>query len=81
MKTFTFEPYRGMKPDNHETMDAMLRIRFRQNLTSLRDAEKTLALYLLGIMSGTVAAMYDLGSPMAWQYQKAMYKARAILGL
>jgi len=76
MKTFKFEPYRGMKPSNHETMDALLRMRFRQYLRGLKHTDK--APYLIGIMAGTVSAMYDLGSPMAWQYRKALYKVERI---
>lgn len=72
MKCFDFKPYPGIKPSNHVTMDALLRNRFRQYLRALKYTDK--AEELIGVMDGTVMAMYDLGSPMAWQYKKALYK-------
>lgn len=79
MKVFKFTPYQGMKPSNHETMDALLRGRFRQYLRGLKYTDKLNE--LIGVMEGTVSAMYDLGSPMAWQYRKALYKVRDIYGV
>ena len=79
MKTFKFEPYRGMKPNNHETMDALLRMRFWQMMKYLRDyTKKAEVARFWGVMDGTVAAMYDLGSPMAYQYHKALRKIKAM---
>lgn len=78
MKTFKFKPFLGLSPSNTETFEALLRVRFRQYMRMLRHCDVDERGYCLGVCDGMVSALYDVSSPMAWQYNKALSKLRKL---
>jgi len=80
MKTFEFKPFIGLEPQTVKTFEALLRGRFIQymkmyiEMVRLKDVDPEIAQFSFGVCQGMVLALYDVSSPMAWQYLKALRK-------